>query len=87
MGGSGRCFFLLGARVESDKVAPPPLALKYKLDNDDDHMWHIHQNFDWGEEWITSFKLPPGGGVDDGIMDKDTPGHIHSFAFTLETSK
>ena len=83
----GDVFSYLALGSKATKLPPPPLDLKYKLDNDDDHMWHIHQNFDWGEEWITSFKLPPGGGVDDGIMDKDTPGHIHSFAFTLETSK
>ena len=38
--------------------------------------------YDWGEESITSFKLPPGG-VRDGFNGKETPGCLHQFAFKL----
>ena len=43
--------------------------------------------YDRGEECIVPFKIPPGGGVGDGVVREDTLGRLHSFAFMSRTNK
>ena len=43
--------------------------------------------YDWGEEWITPFKLPKGAGIRGGTGGKDTPGRLHLFVFLSGTIK
>ena len=45
--------------------------------------------YDWGEERIDPFKIPPGGGVEnvDGIGSEDTPNRLHLFEFPSGTRK
>ena len=43
--------------------------------------------YNWGEECIVPFNLPPGGEVGICIDSKETYGRIHSFEFPSGTSK
>ena len=43
--------------------------------------------YDWGEEWVIPFKLPPGGDVGGGFGIEETTGRLRSFAFPSGTRK